>query len=253
MKKASLALIISATLALSACGNDKKTEESTTAEGGVSSSKYVTEAQQQSYALGARMGSFARSQVLAQNELELEGDDAALTAGFVDAFNDKSEFSEQEVANLVKAYTERFSAAKHAKTQASSAIAIETGKAFLEENGKREGVITTESGLQYEILTDSEGASPKPDDKVEVHYHGTLLDGTVFDSSVERGQPTAFQLNRVIPGWTEGLQLMSVGSKYRFTIPSELAYGQRATGKITPNSTLIFDVELLGITPFAEE
>lgn len=121
------------------------------------------------------------------------------------------------------------------------------GKKFLEENGKKEGVITTSSGLQYKVLKAGDGAKPKATDKVKVHYHGTLLDGTVFDSSVERGEPVTFGLNQVIPGWTEGVQLMPKGSKYRFFIPYDLAYGSRATGKIKPYSTLIFDVEFLGI------
>lgn len=107
---------------------------------------------------------------------------------------------------------------------------------------------TTASGLQYEVLNEGDGAKPSATDTVTVHYHGTLTDGTVFDSSVDRGQPASFPLNRVIPGWTEGVQLMSVGSKYRFTIPPDLGYGSRgAGGVIPPNATLIFEVELLSI------
>jgi FKBP-type peptidyl-prolyl cis-trans isomerase FkpA len=131
---------------------------------------------------------------------------------------------------------------------------IEAGLAYLEENGKREGVVTTDSGLQYEVLTEGEGASPAATDVVKVHYRGTLLDGTEFDSSYKRGEPAEFPLNRVIAGWTEGVQLMKEGAKYRFHIPSELAYGQRSTGAITPNSTLVFDVELLEVVkPEADE
>ena len=130
---------------------------------------------------------------------------------------------------------------------------IEAGLAYLEENGKKEGVVTTESGLQYEVLEEGEGASPEATDMVKVHYRGTLLDGTEFDSSYKRGEPAEFPLNRVISGWTEGVQLMKEGAKYRFHIPSELAYGARSTGAITPNSTLIFDVELLEVVkPEAE-
>ena len=118
---------------------------------------------------------------------------------------------------------------------------------FLAENGKREEVTTTESGLQYEVLEEGDGAQPTREDQVTVHYKGELLDGTVFDSSYDRGEPATFPLNRVIPGWTEGLQLMQVGAKYRFYIPPELGYGARDTGTIPPNSTLIFQVELLSI------
>ncbi|GLT19840.1 peptidyl-prolyl cis-trans isomerase [Vibrio zhanjiangensis] len=122
------------------------------------------------------------------------------------------------------------------------------GQAFLMENGKQEGVITTESGLQYKVLSKGEGTSnPSPKSKVKVHYHGTLIDGTVFDSSVERGEPISFGLNQVIKGWQEGLTYMVEGDKFRLFIPSTLAYGKKGTGPIPPASTLIFDVELLEI------
>jgi len=122
------------------------------------------------------------------------------------------------------------------------------GEAFLAENGKKAGVTTTASGLQYEVIKMGEGPKPSATDKVTVHYHGTLIDGTVFDSSVERGQPATFPLNGVIAGWTEALQLMPVGSKFKIFLPSNLAYGERGAGQlIGPNSTLIFEVELLSI------
>ncbi|MBL7782438.1 MAG: FKBP-type peptidyl-prolyl cis-trans isomerase [Saprospiraceae bacterium] len=125
------------------------------------------------------------------------------------------------------------------------------GQAFLEANKKRPGVTTTASGLQYEILKKGTGTvNPKATDKVEVHYHGTLIDGTVFDSSVDRGTPAAFGLNQVISGWTEGVQLMHEGDKFKFFLPSNLAYGDRSAGaKIKPGATLIFEVELLRINP----
>ena len=125
---------------------------------------------------------------------------------------------------------------------------LTAGEEFLQKNKTRENVITTPSGLQYEVLKEGSGPKPKATDKVSCHYHGTLADGTVFDSSVQRGQPATFPLNMVIKGWTEALQLMSVGSKYRLFLHPELAYGDRQTGAVIgPNSTLIFDVELLGI------
>lgn len=132
-------------------------------------------------------------------------------------------------------------------TQIKYGEAIAAGKKFLEENKLKEGVSTTESGLQYEVIKMGKGAKPTATDKVKVHYHGTLTDGTVFDSSVERGEPITFALNQVIPGWTEGVQLMPVGSKFRFYVPQELGYGARQAGSIPPYSTLIFEVELLGI------
>ena len=136
---------------------------------------------------------------------------------------------------------------------ASAAENAKAGAAFLAENGQREGVVTTDSGLQYEVLEQGDGAKPKATDTVTTHYEGRLLNGEVFDSSIKRGQPASFPLNRVISGWTEGLQLMAVGSKYRFYIPAELAYGNRATGGIPPQSTLTFDVELLDIAGAPEE
>ncbi len=130
--------------------------------------------------------------------------------------------------------------------QAKKNLAL--GTAFLAQNKTKAGVMTTDSGLQYKVLQKGDGnVHPGPADTVKVHYHGTLIDGTVFDSSAERGEPISFPLNRVIKGWTEGLQLMTAGDKYRFFIPANLAYAGRSTGKIPGNSVLIFDVELLGI------
>lgn len=124
------------------------------------------------------------------------------------------------------------------------------GQTFLQENLKTVGVEATDSGLQYEKLTSGNGTEhPKPTDRVQVHYHGTLIDGTVFDSSVDRGEPITFGLNQVIKGWTEGLQLMVEGDKFHLTIPNELAYGNRGAGAIPPGSVLIFEVELLKINP----
>ncbi|MEM8906903.1 MAG: FKBP-type peptidyl-prolyl cis-trans isomerase [Bacteroidota bacterium] len=129
-----------------------------------------------------------------------------------------------------------------------SAHLIKPGKDFLEANAKKEGVVTLSSGLQYLVMKKGEGAVPKATDKVSVHYHGTLIDGTVFDSSVERGQPATFPVTGVIKGWVEALQLMPTGSKWKLFIPYNLAYGERAAGpKIKPFSTLVFEVELLSI------
>ena len=135
---------------------------------------------------------------------------------------------------------------KKEKEQSQKAIA--EGKVYLEENAKRSGVTQTKSGLQYEVLAEGNGKSPKATDKVRCHYEGRLLDGTVFDSSYKRGEPADFGLNQVIPGWTEGVQLMKEGAKYRFHIPYLLAYGERGAGaQIPPYSTLVFDVELIKV------
>ena len=145
------------------------------------------------------------------------------------------------VVLLLLFFTWRFIKSKNA-----AAGNIQIGQDFLSGNANKEGIKTTQSGLQYEVLTSGEGGQhPGTRDQVTVHYHGTLLNGTVFDSSVERGQSISFALNQVIPGWTEGLMLMVVGDKMRFYIPSSLAYGNRGAGTIPPGSTLIFEVELL--------
>lgn len=132
--------------------------------------------------------------------------------------------------------------------EAKSAEAKQEGETYLAQNAETEGVTVTESGLQYSVITEADGANPQATDSVTVHYRGTLIDGTEFDSSYSRGQPATFQLNQVIPGWTEGVQLMSEGAKYKFVIPHQLAYGERGAGDtIPPFSTLIFEVELIKI------
>jgi FKBP-type peptidyl-prolyl cis-trans isomerase FklB len=166
----------------------------------------------------------------------------AMASAFNDVFSDKEVRITEDEANLL--IQDYFLELSEKKSQEATA----EGSSFLIENAKKEGVITTSSGLQYEIITNGTGATPSESDKVTVHYHGTLLDGTVFDSSVDRGQPATFPENGVIPGWVEALQLMNVGSKYKLYIPSDLAYGERgAGGAIGPNATLIFEVELLSI------
>lgn len=147
----------------------------------------------------------------------------------------------QEAQTLLNTYFQE-------KQKAESQKAISEGKAFLEENAKKEGIVTTKSGLQYEILTEGTGKQPKATDTVRCHYEGSLINGSVFDSSYKRGEPAEFGLNQVIPGWTEGVQLMKEGAKYRFYIPYLLGYGENSAGSsIPPYSTLIFDVELIKV------
>ena len=149
--------------------------------------------------------------------------------------------SHQEAREIVNKYFEELE-------QKMSAASIEQGKAFLEENKKKAGVVTLPSGLQYEIITEGKGKLAKATDQVKCHYEGTLLDGTLFDSSIKRGQPAVFGVNQVIPGWVEGLQLMPEGSKWKLYIPSDLAYGAQGAGEmIPPHSTLVFEVELLEV------
>ena len=164
-----------------------------------------------------------------------------ISKGFQDVFENKDLAINIEESN--KIIGEYFNKKQDAKNQR---LAIDS-KIFLEQNKQKDGVMITESGLQYLILSEGRGNNPTLNDNVTVHYHGTLIDGTIFDSSVDRKQPATFPLNGVIPGWQEALQMMSVGSKWKIFIPSELAYGESGAGAIGPNSTLIFEVELLSI------
>lgn len=176
--------------------------------------------------------------------------DQWLLQGLRDALDGKDSLVPQQVKDGV---IQRWQAEQQKKqaeeTAKKSAIAKAEGKAFLEKNKKEKGVKELPSGLQYKVVTEGKGAHPKATDKVKVHYHGTLVNGTVFDSSVQRGEPVTFPLNQVIKGWTEGVQLMTPGSKYVFYIPSDLAYGDREVSVIPAGSTLIFEVELLDILP----
>jgi FKBP-type peptidyl-prolyl cis-trans isomerase len=169
-----------------------------------------------------------------------------LAEGMTDAINGKD--SKYPEADL-KAAMEKFSTAMQAVDAAKRAESSKAGEKYLVDNGKKKGVTTTASGLQYEVLKAADGPKPAATDTVKVHYKGTLTNGDEFDSSIARGEPATFPLNGVIPGWTEGVQLMNKGSKFKFVIPGKLAYGEQGSPpKIGPNETLVFEVELLDIT-----
>ena len=170
-----------------------------------------------------------------------------LASGLMQVLKDSSSIDPMSAQSTFQELTIALSNVEAQKVEEESMKTVEEGVAFLEENGKKEGVITTESGLQYEVITLGDGPMPDETSTVSVFYEGTLLDGTVFDSSYDTGDTVSFPLNGVIPGWTEGLQLMPVGSTYKFYIPSNLAYGSRGQGPIPANSTLIFKVELLEV------
>jgi K(+)-stimulated pyrophosphate-energized sodium pump len=212
--------------------------------GGHSNSNDSSDLEKFSYSWGVMGASAAKNQGVVSMDYKV------IAKSFKDVFESNNlELTQEEGQQFVQKYfTELKAKNKLANDEKTKALA-EEGVAYLAENSTKEGVTTTESGLQYEVLlSKGEGSSPTPQDNVTVHYTGTLTDGTVFDSSVERGEPATFGVSQVIPGWTEALQLMSVGDKFRLVIPSELAYGQRGSGaKIAPNSTLVFEVELLKI------
>ena len=201
-----------------------------------SNSELSTQMDSVSYSLGVSVANNLKSSGFETIE------SSAISAAFNDVFSENDvKISEEDANALIQDYFMELS-------QKKSQEATNKGQAFLDENATKDGVVTTASGLQYQVLTEGQGAKPVASDEVTVHYHGTLIDGTVFDSSVDRGQPATFPVGGVIQGWVEALQLMNVGSKYKLFIPSNLAYGERgAGGSIGPNETLVFEVELLSI------
>ena len=224
MNKTVQLLIVGFAIVLSSCSNDAtdKTPE--------------TEMEKVSYSLGVNVATGVKAQGLDTIDAN------AVAKAFKDVFaGNDLDISEEESMQVLQDYFGKLAAEK-------SAQAVEAGSEYLTENGAKEGVITTESGLQYEVMTEGSGAKPTTDDQVTVHYHGMLTNGTVFDSSVDRGEPAQFGVTQVIPGWVEALQLMSVGDKWKLTIPSALAYGDRGASElIGPGATLVFEVELIGI------
>lgn len=220
---------------ITGCGNndDSAAEQSASQAEATSDAAQSIETDDQvvSYGIGHNMATNIANQV------GLEVDEAAFMAGFRDGLAGKDTSVPEE----------KIQAAFMQVQSRAQAVAAETAKDYLEQNKAKPDVVTTDSGLQYKVLESGDGPKPTAEDTVEVHYHGTLIDGTVFDSSVQRGEPVSFPVNGVIPGWIEALQLMSVGDKWQLTIPPELAYGNRPAGKIPPGSVLNFEVELLGI------
>jgi FKBP-type peptidyl-prolyl cis-trans isomerase len=221
------------------CSTDNGSETVTTLDGFTAKS---------SYTLGQNFGNSIKRGAF-------EFDQAAMIQGLKDALagNDPL-LNQEEMSSIMRELTQKMQAAAQREQESDpqrAQLAEQNrteGEAYLAENKNKPGVITTDSGLQYEVLAEGEGPQPTAASTVKVHYRGTLIDGKEFDSSYSRGEPTTFPVNRVIPGWTEALQMMKVGSKYRLAIPSYLAYGEGgAGGMIGPNATLIFEVELLEI------
>lgn len=219
--------------AMSACQEQAKEPEPMTLD---------TPEKRLSYGIALRMG-----ERMAADGMTMDVD--AYAMGMRDAFDGaEPRLSEEEITAEMMAFQEKMQAERDGEQATVAAGNSEAGAAFLAENAQRDGVTVTESGLQYEVVVAGSGASPGVDDQVEVHYRGTLIDGTVFDSSYDRGQTVTFGVTQVIAGWTEALQLMQEGATYKLYIPSDLAYGAGGAGQIIgPNATLIFDVELVAI------
>ena len=225
LKKSLLPVLAAAFIVASCNAQNKKTENT----------KMSSTIDSVSYGLGVAIG----------NNLKNSGFDSLIvelmSQALSDVFAGKATMKQEEADKIIQGYMME-------KEKMKGEDNLKKGQAFLEANKSKDGVKTTASGLQYIVMKEGAGAKPTLNDKVTTHYHGTLIDGTVFDSSVERGQPASFPVSGVIPGWTEALQMMTVGSKYKLFVPANLGYGERgAGGKIGPNSVLIFEVELISI------
>lgn len=245
MKKYLLPLALVSVVALQACNQKTPTaageEANAPAAVGKDASLTTTE-QRLSYGIAFGLG-----QRMKADGVPLDSD--AFGSGLSDAMSGaEPRLTQEEIAAEMSAYQEKAAAENEAAQAALGEANLALAAAFLAENAAREGVVTTESGLQYEVLTEGTGPKPGAEDTVEVHYRGTLVDGTEFDSSYSRGETVTFGVGQVIPGWTEALQLMPVGSKWKLAIPSELAYGAGGAGQVIgPNAALIFEVELIAI------
>jgi FKBP-type peptidyl-prolyl cis-trans isomerase len=238
-------LAMATLLAVSACNAEKKPVDvsgtTEAAQPGADKGGYPglpTEKQQVSYAIGMAMG---RQLSEIKDEVDV---DTVVKALRTQMRGEKALITDAQAQQIMQAFGQKMQAKQIAKMMEEAKANLEKGEKFLAENAKKPGVVTTASGLQYQVITQGKGAKPAATDGVKVDYRGTLLDGTEFDSSYKRGEPAVLPLQGVIPGWAEGLQLMPVGSKYRFWIPAKLAYGEQAPPVIGPNQVLVFEVEL---------
>lgn len=248
-------------LALAACsGKDDAKKDAATDANAKPAIEFKSDADKALYVVASRYGSELRHNLEQFKQMEVTVDNEMVIKGFADGLNDKAAVNEQDGQAVVQKFAESLQQkqqALQAKQQEEnvkkSAENKVKGEAFLAELDKKGEHKKTASGLRYKVVTEGDGkAKPKAEDTVVVHYKGTLIDGTPFDSSYERNQPAEFPVNGVIAGWTEALQLMSKGAKYQLAIPADIAYGDRATGKILPGSTLLFEVELLDVKKAAK-
>ncbi len=235
-------LVAVALLAVAGCQEDAKKEEA-------KAPVLDTQIQKQAYGLGASIGMYMQRNLVEHDRLGLMLDKELIVRGFVDSIDDKSVIEQEEIKALMVSLDETMKAKQQEMALKESEASLAEGKKFLEENAKKEGVMVTESGIQYSVLTEAEGDKPAATDTVKVHYKGTFLNGETFDSSYDRGEPATFPVNGVIQGWQEALKMMKEGSKWRIVVPANLAYGPRGAGNlIGPNETLIFEIEVIAFT-----
>ncbi|EGQ7936123.1 FKBP-type peptidyl-prolyl cis-trans isomerase [Vibrio vulnificus] len=208
---------------------------------------FKSEDDKAAYAIGVSFANYLSASLDKPSEIGINLNKDLVLKGIEHVFAGNPELNEEETRAALEALDKRVAETMQKKAAEKADAAKKAGDKFRAEFEKQEGVVKTDTGLLYQVITPAEGEKPKDTDTVQVHYKGTLTDGTQFDSSYDRGEPATFPLNRVIPGWTEGVQLMPVGSKFKFVIPPELAYGAQDTPSIPANSTLVFEVELLKI------
>ncbi|MDD1782157.1 FKBP-type peptidyl-prolyl cis-trans isomerase [Enterovibrio sp. ZSDZ35] len=250
MKSVFKVSLLAATVAFAVGCQEEAKEETVKVEAPVAVEQtvtFATEDDKAAYAIGASLAQYLKANLEQQEQIGLALDADLVLQGVQDAFADKSKLTDEEAQVTLQALDKRVAEMAQAQASEKAAAAVQAGEDFRADFAKQDGVKTTDSGLMYQVEKMGDGEKPAAEDTVVVHYKGTLTDGTQFDSSYDRNQPATFPLNRVIPGWTEGVQLMPVGSKFKFVIPPELAYGSQDTPAIPANSTLVFDVELLEI------
>jgi len=242
MKNYLMPLALVGALALQACNQPSAPAQEKEAKAPAAEAALTTPEQRLSYGIAYGLG-------LRMKADGVPLDAAAFGVGLADSLDGKeARMTQEEISAEMEAFQEKAQAERAAAQEALSKANIEAATKFLAENAAKEGVVTTASGLQYEVLTEGKGPKPTADDTVEVHYRGTLVDGTEFDSSYSRGETVTFGVGQVIPGWTEALQLMPVGSKWKLAIPADLAYGAGGAGQVIgPNAALVFEVELISI------
>jgi len=243
--------LLAATVLLAAgCQKDDAAKTDTSATKQAQTTKTIvfkSDDEKVAYAIGVSFANYLSSSLEKPKEVGIDLDKKMVLKGIENAFANKSELTEDEAHKALESFDQRLNKLSTEKAKAKAAANKKAGDEFRSNYEKQEGVKKTKSGLLYKELTPGTGKSPKATDTVEVQYKGTLIDGTKFDSSYDRGKPATFPLNRVISGWTEGVQLMKEGAKYEFVIPPTLAYGEHDTPKIPANSTLIFQVELVKV------
>lgn len=239
-----MAVALSAPLAMAA---ESTTPAQSAAPQAPKNSAFKNDDQQSAYALGASLGRYMDNSLKEQEKLGINLDKQQLIAGVQDAFSGKSKLSDQEIEQTLQTFETRVKGTAQAKMEKDATENSSKGKAFADKFAKEKGVQKTDTGLLYQVEKEGTGSAPKDSDTVVVNYKGTLIDGTEFDNSYSRGEPLSFRLDGVIPGWTEGLKHVKKGGKIKLVIPPELAYGKNGVPGIPPNSTLVFDVELLDI------